>query len=82
MMGRIAWKLLPAAPALAILFAWWVYWTIVQPPPSVIPSILDVVRTGAELAFGGRWCAGASSPPAGGAERCARHGCGCCWGWH
>jgi len=54
MMGRIAWKLLPAAPALVILFAWWVYWTIAQPPPSVIPSILDVVRTGAELAFGGR----------------------------
>ena len=52
--SRIAWKLLPAAPALVILAAWFVYWAIVRPPPSVIPSIADVVRTGAELAFGGR----------------------------
>ena len=54
MIGRIVWRVLPAAPALAILAAWAVYWAIVRPPPSVIPSIADVVRTGAELAFGGR----------------------------
>lgn len=54
MMRRIAWHLLPAAPACAILVAWAVYWQIEQPPPSVIPSITDVLRTGAELAFGGR----------------------------
>jgi ABC-type nitrate/sulfonate/bicarbonate transport system permease component len=52
--SRIIWRLLPAAPALAILAAWFLYWAIVRPPPSVIPSIADVVRTGAELAFGGR----------------------------
>ncbi len=52
--SRVAWKLLPAAPAFVILTAWFVYWLVVRPPPSVIPSIADVVRTGAELAFGGR----------------------------
>ncbi len=54
MIGRLVWRLLPAAPALVVLAAWFVYWTIVQPPPSVIPSIPDVVRTGIELAIGGR----------------------------
>jgi taurine transport system permease protein len=52
LLGRLAWRVLPAAPAVVILFAWWLYWTIEQPPPSVIPAITDVIRTAVELANG------------------------------
>jgi NitT/TauT family transport system permease protein/taurine transport system permease protein len=52
MMHRLVWRFLPYAPALLILFVWWVYWTIEQPPPSVIPAITDVIKTGFELAGG------------------------------
>ena len=54
MINRLVWRVLPATPALIVLFAWWLYWTIEQPPPSVIPSISGTIRTGIELAFGGR----------------------------
>ena len=42
---RLVWRLLPALPALLLLLAWAVYWHIERPPPSVIPSIADVIET-------------------------------------
>jgi ABC-type nitrate/sulfonate/bicarbonate transport system permease component len=54
MMRRLIWRFLPAVPAAIALLAWWVWFAIDQPPPSVMPSATDVIVTMWQLAFGGR----------------------------
>jgi ABC-type nitrate/sulfonate/bicarbonate transport system permease component len=51
--NRIAWRLLPALPFVAILLAWIVYWNIVRPPPATLPSVTDVIATVVKLARDG-----------------------------
>jgi ABC-type nitrate/sulfonate/bicarbonate transport system permease component len=54
MMHRLIWRCLPAVPAVIALLAWWTWFAIDRPPPSVMPSATDVVVTMWQLAFGGR----------------------------
>jgi ABC-type nitrate/sulfonate/bicarbonate transport system permease component len=54
MMQRVIWRLLPGVPAMVALLAWWAWFVIGRPPPSVMPSVPDVVVTMGQLAFGGR----------------------------
>ena len=54
MMHRWIWRLLPLTPAALALLAWWAWFALDRPPPSVMPSAIDVVVTMANLAFGGR----------------------------
>jgi ABC-type nitrate/sulfonate/bicarbonate transport system permease component len=54
MMQRVIWRLLPGVPALVALLAWWGWFMIDRPPPSVMPSVPDVIVTMGQLAFGGR----------------------------
>jgi taurine transport system permease protein len=51
---RVVWRILPAVPAAVLLLAWSIYWSIAQPPPSIMPSVIDVLRTAGELATGDR----------------------------
>ncbi len=39
------WRVLPAVPAVVVVVAWAIYWQIERPPPSIIPSVADVVVT-------------------------------------
>ena len=50
----ILWRLLPFAPATVALLAWLIWFAIDRPPPSVMPTVADVVVTMFHLAFGGR----------------------------
>jgi NitT/TauT family transport system permease protein/taurine transport system permease protein len=54
MMRRLIWRFLPAVPAVIALLAWWAWFAIDRPPPSVMPSVTDVIVTMSQLAFGGR----------------------------
>jgi ABC-type nitrate/sulfonate/bicarbonate transport system permease component len=54
MMHRLIWRCLPVVPAVIALLAWWAWFAIDRPPPSVMPSATDVVVTMWQLAFGGR----------------------------
>jgi taurine transport system permease protein len=51
---RIVWRILPVVPPAILLAAWSIYWAVEQPPPSIMPSVLGVVRTFGELAMGDR----------------------------
>lgn len=54
MIDRLIWRLLPIVPALILLLAWLAWFAIDRPPPSVMPSVADVVITMFDLSFGGR----------------------------
>lgn len=54
MINRLIWRLLPIVPALILLMGWLIWFAIDRPPPSVMPSVSDVVETMFHLAFGGR----------------------------
>jgi NitT/TauT family transport system permease protein/taurine transport system permease protein len=53
-LDRLAWLLLPAAPFVAVLVAWALYWWIARPPAATLPSILAVVQVVTEYAGDGR----------------------------
>jgi taurine transport system permease protein len=53
-LGWIAWRLLPALPFALILSAWLVYWHIVRPPPSTLPSVADVIGVVTKLTADGQ----------------------------
>ena len=54
MMRRLTWRLLPLAPAAILLLAWSAWFAIDAPPPSVMPSIRDVITTMWDLGIHGR----------------------------
>lgn len=54
MMQRLIWRLLPMVPAVIVLLAWWAWFVIDRPPPSVMPSVTGVIVTMWKLGFGGR----------------------------
>src|SRR5262249_4028792 len=39
---RIAWRLLPIAPFVAILAVWWIYWLVARPSAEILPAPADV----------------------------------------
>lgn len=40
--GRLVWRLLPAAPFVLVLVVWSSYWAIARPPAETLPAVTDV----------------------------------------
>jgi len=52
--SKLLWRLLPTLPAATILLAWYLWFVIAPPPPSVMPTIGAVPETLFNLAIDGR----------------------------